>query len=85
MPRISCSCLTPAFHLLRTQVKWGADYLINAHVEEYVFMGSMGNQTEGERCFSSVFVRAAEPKPLAPSAQWGRMPQAGSACRAPLA
>ena len=30
------------------QVKWGADYLINAHVEDYVFMGSMGNQTEGE-------------------------------------
>lgn len=31
------------------QVKWGADYLINAHVEDYVFMGSMGNQTEGEQ------------------------------------
>lgn len=31
---------------IKFKVKWGADYLINAHVEEYVFMGSMGNQTE---------------------------------------
>ncbi len=30
------------------QVKWGADYLINCHVDDYVYMGSMGNATEGE-------------------------------------
>lgn len=29
------------------QVKWGADFLINSHVDDYVYMGSMGNATEG--------------------------------------
>lgn len=31
---------------LKFKVKWGADFLINSHVEDYVYMGSMGNATE---------------------------------------
>ncbi len=34
-------------HPMVPQVKWGADFLINSHVDDYVYMGSMGNATEG--------------------------------------
>lgn len=73
MLRISCSCLTLAFHSLRTQVKWGADYLINAHVEDYVFMGSMGNQTEGERCSLPSLSRWLSPIPGPPQRSGARL------------
>ncbi|KAL4428069.1 hypothetical protein ABPG75_002158 [Micractinium tetrahymenae] len=31
---------------LKFKVKWGADFLLNSHVDDYVYMGSMGNDTE---------------------------------------
>ncbi|PSC73894.1 Serine threonine-kinase 2 19 [Micractinium conductrix] len=39
---------------IKFKVKWGADYLINAHPEKYVFMGSMGNHTEDFDMFAPV-------------------------------
>lgn len=38
------------------QVKWGADFLINSHVGEFEYMGSMGNNTEGERSLACLYL-----------------------------
>lgn len=40
-PRAAAAALDPP------QVKWGADFLMNSHVADYEYMGSMGNHTEG--------------------------------------